>query len=273
MSRAYVERFAARARDAGIGHLGISEHLYRFRQAAGLIENDYVLARQLDDLEVYFEVLTAAREEGLIQAIGVEADYRPESLERTAALLERYPFDYVIGSVHWLGDFAVDLKEQAHRYLELGVDRVYEDYYAALAAAAASGVFDLLGHLDLPKIWGHRLSPGAGRLHLGVVQIAAERGLVVEFSTAGWRRPVGEHYPANQVLEDLVAAGVLLTISSDAHAPAEVGYRYWDAYAALRALGVREVAALTGRKVRMVALPGSTTPYLDPPPGEQPGGG
>lgn len=273
MSRRYLERFAARARAAGIGHLGISEHLYRFRQAAGLIENDYVLARQSDDLDLYFEVLTAAREEGLIQAIGIEADYLPESLERTAALLERYPFDYVIGSVHWLGDFAVDLKEQAHRFLELGVDRVYERYYAALAAAASSGVFDLLGHLDLPKIWGHRPSPAAGSLHLEVVKIAAEKGLVVEFSTAGWRRPVGEHYPAVEVLEDLVAAGVRLTISSDAHAPAEVGYRYGDAYATLRAHGVREVAAVTGRRVRMVALPGPATVSLDPPSREQPGGG
>jgi histidinol-phosphatase (PHP family) len=140
---------------------------------------------------------------------------------------------------------------------ESDADRVWERYFGLLAEAARSGLFDILGHPDLVKMWGaERPWPERDpRFHYEpAVEAIAEAGIAVEVSTAGLRKPVGEMYPSPELCEMCVDAGAAFAISSDAHAPAQVGYEYRRATDMLRELGVGEICVFEGRRRRLEPL-------------------
>ncbi|MGV8040630.1 MAG: histidinol-phosphatase HisJ family protein [Thermoanaerobaculaceae bacterium] len=230
-AREYVEAALA----AGLRSIAVTDHVPLFWLPEH--ERDSRLAMRLEELPGYVEEVLALKAEyrGRIEVLlGIEADYVPGHEEGLRQLLAPYPFDLVLGSVHWLGGWLVDGPSSVVRF-ERGpgeVDAIWHAYAGAVMAAAGSGLFDVLTHLDLPKKFGHRPSvPYAGRQAELVQAVAASR-CAVELSSGGMRKPVGEPYPGLDLLRDLHAAGVPFVLSSDAHAPGEVGYRF----SALRAL-------------------------------------
>ena len=197
---------------------------------------------RLEELPGYVEEVLALKGEyrGRIEVrLGIEADFVPGHEDELRRLLALFPFELVLGSVHWLGDWLVDGPASLARF-ERGqaeVDAIWYAYAGAVIAAAGCGLFDVLTHLDLPKKFGHRPSvPYAGR-QAEVVQAVAGSGCAVELSSGGMRKPVGEPYPGPALLRDLHAAGVPFVLSSDAHAPDEVGYRFSELRAQLAGLG------------------------------------
>ncbi len=221
--------------------------------------HDPSLAMAADELPGYVESVLdlQARYRGRIEVLlGIEADYVAGREDELARLLSAYPFDVVLGSVHLIDGWLVDAPSSLAR-LSQGqgeVDRVWASYAELLIAATRSGLFDVLAHLDLPKKFGHRSSrPFAGR-QADVVAAVAASTCAVEISSAGRRKPVGEDYPAAELLRELAAAGVPFVLSSDAHAPAEVGYAFGELVAAGRSAGIAAVCAFRGRHRRTVAL-------------------
>lgn len=217
------------------------------------------LAMASEDLPRYVEevLALAARYRGQIEVLlGLEADYIAGREEVLVRLLEAYPFDVVLGSVHFLDGWLVDAPSSLAR-LDQGqdeVDRVWARYAELVIAAAGSGLFDVLTHLDLPKKFGHRPSlPFAGRQSEIVAAVAAS-SCVVELSSAGRRRPVGEDYPAPDLQRELASAGVAFVLSSDAHAPGEVGFGFDELAANARAAGVEEVLVFRRRRGTPVEL-------------------
>jgi histidinol-phosphatase (PHP family) len=175
-----------------------------------------------------------------------------------ATLLEARDWDYVIGSVHFLGDLAVDHEgydiwdHRSHR-----PDEVWARYFETLGEAARSGLFDVLAHPDLVKVWGGRRPRPEGdlrRFYERAMEGIAESGIAVEVSTAGLRKPARELYPAPAFLEMVLDAGNPITLSSDAHTADELGFRYDEALEALDRLGVGEVAVFEGRERRLEPL-------------------
>ena len=160
----------------------------------------------------------------------------------------------MIGSVHFLGDRAVDydrydIWEGAHN-----ADAVWRRYFETLAQAAASGLFDILAHPDLVKMWGaSRPRPDGDlrRFYEPALEAIADADVAIELSTAGLRKPVGELYPAPAFLEGALEAGAAVALSSDAHLPEQVGYAYDQALALLDRCGVRELAVFSGRVRRL----------------------
>ncbi len=249
---ANVDRFLAAASDAGVGELGISEHVHRFRQALDVWEHPFWREQAVDDLDEYCDFLVSS-----LLRCGIEMDWVAGAGDRIAELLERRPFDYVIGSVHFVADDAVDYEVYDVWADDADPDSVWSRYFGALADAAASGLFDTMAHPDLVKVWGPERPQPEGdlrRFYEPAVEAIAESGVAVEVSTAGLRKPVAELYPSRAFAELCVEAGVPFTLSSDAHVPEDVGRDYDEAVSFMRSLGIEEICVFEGRERRLEPL-------------------
>jgi histidinol-phosphatase (PHP family) len=238
---ANVERYQAAASAAGIAELGVSEHIHRFTAALEIWRHPFWVEQATDDLDEYCEFVSTT---GL--RLGIEADYVAGAEDRIESVLGARSFDYVIGSVHFVGGAAIDQDRWDVWEAERGdPDRVWERYFEQLACAAATGLFDVMAHPDLVKVWGAgRPGPERDPRHYYEPAVAAiaEAGVAAELSTAGLRKPVGELYPAEPFARMLADAGVPFALSSDAHLPEEVGYAYDRAVQLLGSIGVGEIA-------------------------------
>jgi histidinol-phosphatase (PHP family) len=250
---ANAERYRETAAERGIDELGVAEHVYRFTAALDVWQHPLWVENAHDDIDRYRDFV---REETDLR-LGIEADFIPGREERMRALLEQRDGDYVIGSIHFLADGALDYDRFDVWNSARSADHVWKTYFTWLGEAAASGMFDILAHPDLVKYWGpaqpERPWPDKDlRFYydLAMEQIA-ESGVAIEVSTAGLRKPVGEIYPAVAFLEMVVDAGNPIALSSDAHTPEQLGFEYEQALELLDAVGVTEIAVFEGRQVRM----------------------
>lgn len=231
----------------------MSEHVHRFHQALEVWAHPFWRAHAVDDLDRY---VSFVREETDLK-LGIEADFIPGREERMAELLADRDWDYVVGSVHFLRDAAVDMEGDHDIWRSADPEEVWRRYFEALGQAAASGLFDILAHPDLVKVWGRRRPRPEGdlrRFYDRAMDGIVGSDVAIEVSTAGLRKPVREIYPARPFLEMCIEAGRPVTLSSDAHVPEDLAHRYDEAVSALRSTGVREIAVFERRRRRLEPL-------------------
>jgi histidinol-phosphatase (PHP family) len=249
-TRENVDRYLAAAEEQGIEELGVSEHVYRFKEALELWRHPYWLDQAVDDLDAYCEFVRTTP-----LRLGLEADYLRGAEDRIANLLEAWDFDYVVGSVHYLGDKgAVDDRRYDVWESFSDPDSLWREYFEWQAELVRSGLFDIVSHPDLVKIWGDdRPVPDRDpRFHYEpFIEALAESDVAVEISTAGLRKPVGAIYPARRLAEMCVEAGAPFALSSDAHAPDQVGFGYDEAREFLADLGIDRICVFDRRQRRM----------------------
>lgn len=264
---AYCERAAA----VGVTEIAVTEHLFRFTQARDLLwgfwydDPDAALhagmAAYWDhhahvDMDDYVEVVCAVKDAGLPVVCGLEVDYYEGRMDEVAALLAGYPFDVLLGSVHWLGAWRFDVLDDPLTMAEWearDVDAVWDDYTRAMEELAASGTCDVLAHPDLVKVAGRRPSV-PDECYDRIAEAAAASGMAAELSSAGWRKPVGEEYPAPPLLRRFVERAVPLTTASDAHGLPDVADGTADLRRLLEDVGVSELRAYRGRAPRTVEV-------------------
>lgn len=250
---ANAERYRAAASERGISELGVSEHVYRFAQALDVWRHPFWERYAHDDLDEYCSFV---REHTDLR-LGIEADFVPGAEDRLGNLLEARDFDYVVGSVHFIRDGAVDMDDYSVWTADpsgLRPEEVWRRYFDTIRESARSGLFDVIAHPDLVKYWGDLNRTPAGdlrRYYEPAVEGIAEAGVAVEVSTAGLRKPAGELYPARAFLEMCVDAGVPVALSSDAHRPEDVGADYGRALELLEETGVSELCVFEGRVRRL----------------------
>ncbi len=269
-----VERLAGyceRAAAAGVAEIAVTEHLFRFAQAdaalGGFWEEDADPAQRAEmehywreharaDLDAYVEAVLEAKAAGLPVVLGLEVDHYPGRMDKVAAVLDGYPFDVLLGSVHWLGAWLFDDIDSATAMAEWdnrSVEAVWRRYTEALEELAASGVCDVLAHPDLCKVTGRRpVAPD--EFHDRMAEAAAAAGMAAEVSSAGWRKPAGEAYPAPELLARFKARGVPVTTASDAHRYGDAAWRAADLKPLLASAGYERLAAFRGRRRREVGV-------------------
>jgi histidinol-phosphatase (PHP family) len=260
-----VADYCERARAAGVHEIALTEHLFRFRQADSLLRDfwddepdaalrasmaDYWDAHAHADLDAYVECVVAAKDAGLPVVLGLEVDYYRGHMDDVVALLAGYPFDVLLGSVHWIGAWRFDDVDDALSMAQWStrhVDAAWGAYVGAIEELAATSACDVLAHPDLVKAAGHR--PGAPEECWDrLVEAALRSGMAAELSSAGWRKPADEAYPAPALLSRFAGRGVPLTTASDAHRLSDVAHRSADLARMLEALDVTTLRAFRARR-------------------------
>jgi histidinol-phosphatase (PHP family) len=250
-----VDRYLAAAEEQGIEELGVSEHVYRFKEALELWEHPYWRDQAKDDLAAYCEFVRTTP-----LRLGLEADYIRGAEDRIATMLEQHDFDYVVGSIHFLGEKgAADDRRYDVWESFSDADSLWREYFEWQAELVRSGLFDIVSHPDLVKMWGDdRPAPERDpRFHYEpLVEALADSDMAVEISTAGLRKPVGEIYPARALAEMCREAGAEFALSSDAHAPDQIGFGYDEAVKFLEDLGVDQICVFERRQRRLEPIGG-----------------
>ncbi len=246
-----LEDYVSRAVELGLVEIGFSDHFPLLHL------DDPSLSMALEELPDYVREISevAACTEGLTVRLGIEVDYIDGYVDRLAELLQPHPFDYVLGSVHFLDGWGFDDPRYLDGYRGRDILDLWERYFQVLGDAAECGLFDVLAHPDLIKKFGFRPPGDLRRMYESCLDRVAGSGLVVEVSTAGLRKPVGEIYPGEEFLHLCREREIPVTLGSDAHAPGEVGWRFHEAAALLLRTGYREIVLFRKRERWSLPLP------------------
>lgn len=214
-----MEEYVEYAISSGLKEMGFSDHMpMATHQGSGL-------AMQMDQLPGYVDKVLELDEKykEINIKLGIEVDYFPGLEDISKEIIERYSFDYVIGSVHFIEKWGFDNINQIDQWDKKNINKVYRDYYSLLRKSAISGLYDIIGHSDLVKKFGQRPDEDMSEEIEHTAQIFKENNLVIEINTSGLRRPVKEMYPSEDVLMIYSKFDIPLVIGSDAHKPQDVG--------------------------------------------------
>jgi histidinol-phosphatase (PHP family) len=241
-----VNEYAEAALLLGLKEIGMSDH-------SPMPNNFDVWRMQRDELTSYLQEVRATKKSfagRLNVKIGLEADFFPGTEDYVKEMLDGCAWDYVIGSVHYIGSWGFDNPDDMSQWEVRDVEDAYCDYYALVAESAVSGMFDIIGHPDLIKKFGHRPSLDSKRVADAeemMLQAVKQADVALEISSAGLRKPVGEVYPHARIIARAAEIGIPFSFGSDAHAPGEVGHAMDACVQMLAMCGVNEIASFTGR--------------------------
>ena len=212
---------------------------------------------ELEQFPLYRDMVRELRDDAEPRVFfGIEADYYPQCEEFLAPWLPKQPFDLVLGSVHYIGNWGFDNPAERKKWDSADVEGVWRAYFALVVKLVATGLFDVLSHFDLPKKFGHRLAEAPLReLVQPVLDRVAQAGLAIELNTSGLRRPVGEIYPSPLILALARERGIPICFGSDAHRPEEVGAAFDQAVQLAREAGYTEQAVYCQRQRTSRPLP------------------
>jgi histidinol-phosphatase (PHP family) len=231
----WLGRFLIAAKNLNIGEIGFSEHDEYINRI------DFHLIGQLKE-----------RNPGIIIKMGLEVDYAPGREEEIRSLYDYAEFDYIIGSVHFIDGWAFDHPDYQAGFLNRDVDEVYQSYCYLLKKAVESGLFDIIGHIDLVKKWGHRpLKKNVLEYLDPVLTSIKDSDLVIEINSSGLNKPVREIYPSLEVLERIYQMGIPITLGSDAHNPQELGQNFTDAVYWAKKIGFKKLAHFEKRRKKL----------------------
>jgi histidinol-phosphatase (PHP family) len=241
-TQALLQPWVESAREGGLTDIAFTDH---DRYHAG-IDFDQV------------EKLRATNPDIEIRA-GIELDNDPETSAAGRAWVEKNwdHLDFVLGSVHYLDrpDQMFDsVPTGAEQFVGRDIDEIYSDYFRRVRDIAGSGLVDCLSHLDLIKIHGHRASAPIRDLVSETLDMVAARDLAIELSTAGWRKPVNELYPSDEIIQLAIEKGIRFTTASDAHSHVQLGENYGRLGAKMQQLGIREVCVFEKHRPKVKAL-------------------
>ena len=234
----WIHRYLDNALLKGIKEIGFAEH----EEYASLIDFDLIEQLRQEHNEIKIRV-------------GLEVDYIPEREPIIRDKINAKPYDYIIGSVHFLNGWAFDHPDYKDRFEGADVDDIYRAYFSTVDLAVKSGLFDIIGHIDLIKKWGHRpVKQSSLDYVVPVLNSIRANGLVMEINSSGLRKPIGETYPSLEVLRQAFYLKVLITFGSDAHNPQELGEQVQENMQLAQQLGFRHFCTFKGRKLQLVPI-------------------
>lgn len=244
------EAYLDHAIAAGLAEYGISDHA---PQTPEPFDDWRMLEAQLPE---YFDWIDRARlhaGDRLPVRAGLECDWFPDCHDFIGHLAGTYEWDYLIGSIHYLFDkWDFDNPKWLGRWAETDVDEVWTAYWKEYTAMAKSGLFDFLGHPDLVKKFAYAPAGDLRRFYDPVIEAIAESKVAIELNTAGFHKPCAEQYPSAEFLKLAAQAAIPITLSSDAHAPAEVARDFDKGLRLIKEAGFTHLSRFEKRAISQV---------------------
>ena len=241
--------YAGRAVQLGLSEIGFTDH-------SPMRRDDFDNWRmRSDQLDGYVENVRRAQRDHpqLIVRLGLEVDYLPGHEDWIRELAARHPWDYFIGSVHYVSDsWAVDDPSKLSAWRDRDAFEVWRVYFERLTMAAESKLFEIIGHADLPKKFGFVPQRDCTALFEGFLDAARKADVAIELNTAGLRKECKEIYPSPVILRLAHERGMPITFGSDAHAPDEVGKDLARAVELARSIGFAQRCRFERRQRELV---------------------
>ncbi|HIE05243.1 MAG TPA: histidinol-phosphatase HisJ family protein, partial [bacterium (Candidatus Stahlbacteria)] len=242
--RDYIEA----AKRKNLGEIGFSEHLCL---------KDVVWTMDPNRIEEMVKLIEELKKDSPINIrSGLEIDYLPGYEPQIEAIINRYSFDYTIGSVHFIGDFNFDSRDYIGEYERWEIYELYKRYFRLIQGTARSGLFDIIGHADVIKKYGFRPSQDISELLIETASVFKKTGVCIEVNTNGLKKPCQEVYPSSDFLKLCFQKGVPITLGSDGHRPEEVGQNFDVAIEMIKNVGYKKMARFEKRKRTLITLPG-----------------
>jgi histidinol-phosphatase (PHP family) len=243
--------YAAQAVKAGLMEIGFSDH-------NPMARDDFDEWRMfLADLDAYVANVRRAREEfpQLRILLAMEVDYIPGFEDWIRELSTRHPWDYFIGSVHYVNDsWDIDNPGKVDEWKKREPFEVWTLYFERLTRAAQSGLFEIIGHADLCKKFCFYPKKDPASLYARFLDAVRERDIAIELNTAGLRKDCHEIYPSERLLRMAFERNVPITFGSDAHAPGEVGADFARAVELARKVGYTSSSRFRNRHRDIVSF-------------------
>ncbi len=234
------------ARNRGLTEIGVSDHYHPE-------EHEYSMS--YEELAEYVKkVQLLKKRTDFPVKLGIEVDFIPgleSKIERVAKLKH---FDYVIGSVHFINNWGFDDPKYISEYQKWDIVELYGTYFSLVQQCAKSGLFDIIGHLDLIKKFGYEPKADMTDVFMNTVKVFKESKVCVEVNTSGLSAPCREIYPSKAFLKICFDNGIPITLGSDAHAPEDVGKNFSQSLKLIREVGYENIARFTYRKLELVEI-------------------
>lgn len=248
-----LEDYVLRGMEIGLAQLGLSDHMPLLHVNPATYYPGMAMA--MDELPRYVEEALALKEKHKNKIdirVGLEGDYIEGCEREIERIVRAYPWDYVIGSVHFLGEWDISDSRQLHGWEGRDRYEVYERYYGAVIRAARTGFYDYIGHIDVIKRFGYKPDRDVEALENAALEAVREAGMAIELNASGLRMPAAEMFPSRRMLEYAHACRIPVTVGSDAHAPERLSQYLEQAYDLLWDVGFRELATFRARRREMV---------------------
>jgi len=240
------EEMIQQAIQKGLAEIGFSDHIcLKPVDWAIQLEDIPVMTQQIQEMKTKYKNLIQIR-------YGLEVDYFPGFEEAIGDLINSLPVDYVIGSVHFIGDWNFDTDQSL--YGKWTNNKLYEKYFHLVQKAAQSGLFDVIGHLDIIKKFRVYPETNQDKLFEETIEIIKANNLVVELNTGGFDRPCHEFFPNHRILELCYQHHVPVTLSSDAHQAIQIARHYPEGIALLKQIGYSELYGFNHRVRRPIKI-------------------
>jgi len=246
-----MEEYVQSAIKKGLKEMGFSDHFPLFHIPAP------DLSMKMEDLPVYINKVRELQKKfkkDISIKLGIEVEYTPETEVSTGKLLKNYSFDYIYGSVHFLGEWIFDHPAQKDEWEKRNVYEVYRNYFSNLEKMIRSNLFDIVAHIDLVKKFGYKPAEPLAGIYTNIAKLIAGHKMCIEVNTSGLYKPVKEIYPSEEFLKICFVNNVPVVLGSDAHSPEEVGRDFDKALYLIKKAGYKKIATFSSRRCRFINL-------------------
>lgn len=233
----WINQFVNKAVEMEFDEICLLEHNYIFEEFAPMYDSVCAYSEYVDSwfhrsagihkLADYLELIEQVRNKQFPVKIkfGLEVCYFKEFESFISELTKDKGFDFLLGSIHFVDDFAFDHK--AEHWAGLDVDKVYRRYFEDSISLAKSGLFDGIGHPDAIKLFGHKPSYPLSDYYESLAKELSKRNMYADQNSGVFRRcpETASLGMEEELLRILKQNTVKIVTSSDAHCPEDVGYK------------------------------------------------